>query len=151
MHRNWKDYCFAPPCWAQPKLEVPLLCVQQVSWQTFSVTLCPHIIVPVFSKICGPKQSCQCYTTELQQLDNHWYSQSSISHIHQPLSICHQRFVEGCSGGFKRGSMEPLFWRAAFENTMHKRTYTTLTLELRKVRYPKFPWGGGMRACPQSL
>ena len=30
------------------------------------------------------------------------------------------------------GSMEPLFWRAAFENTMQKRTtYTTLTLELR--------------------
>ena len=30
------------------------------------------------------------------------------------------------------GFMEPLFWRAAFENTMRKRTtYTTLTLELR--------------------
>ena len=30
------------------------------------------------------------------------------------------------------GSMEPLFLRAAFENTMCKRsTYTTLTLELR--------------------
>ena len=28
--------------------------------------------------------------------------------------------------------MEPLFWRAVFENTMRKRsTYTTLTLELR--------------------
>ena len=37
----------------------------------------------------------------------------------------------GSRGGFM-GSMEPLFWRAAFENTMLKRTtYTTLTLELR--------------------
>ena len=40
-----------------------------------------------------------------------------------------------CSGGSREGStgsMEPLFLRAAFENTMPKRsTYTTLTLQLR--------------------
>ena len=39
--------------------------------------------------------NCKCYTTELQQLDNHWYSQSSISQIRQSLSICHQVYLLG--------------------------------------------------------
>ena len=38
----------------------------------------------------------------------------------------------GGSRGGSMGSMEPLFWRAAFENTMRKySSYTMLTLELR--------------------
>ena len=49
-------------------------------------------------------------------------------HVEQ---IEHKNTSGGSRGG-SMGSMEPLFWRAAFENTMRKRTmYTTLTLELR--------------------
>ena len=40
--------------------------------------------------------------------------------------------LSGGSRGGSMGSMEPLFLRATFENTMRKRsTYTTLTLQLR--------------------
>ena len=48
------------------------------------------------------------------------------------LQVSPNLLASGASRGGSVGSMEPLFWRAAFENTVRKRTtYTTLTLELR--------------------
>ena len=70
----------------------------------------------------------------LVQYCGHYFSASDYNLIRMKLAVKDSlyQFGSGGSRGGSMGAMEPIFWRAAFENTMRKRTtYTTLTLELR--------------------